>query len=109
MTFVVITFTAEGFHRWPEAPLHRSYLATSHRHLFHVRVGVEVTHAEREIECHDLRDFCVQAFGTGDMGSQSCEMMAESLAQKITRQFGDRRVKVEVLEDGEVGGTFESV
>jgi hypothetical protein len=104
MTSVVVTFTAEGFHRWPEAPAPRAYLAARHRHLFHVRVEVETTHADRDIECHDLRDFCVEAFGRGDMGTQSCEMMAEGLAQKVTRQFGDRRVKVEVMEDGEVGG-----
>jgi hypothetical protein len=104
MTSAIVTFTAEGFHHWPEAPALRAYLASQHRHLFHVRIEVEVTHADREIECHDLREFCIQAFGSGDMGSQSCEMMAEALAQQITRRFGDRRVVVEVLEDGEVGG-----
>ena len=87
MTFVVVTFTAEGFHRWPEAPAHRAYLAARHRHLFHVRVEVEAVHSDREIECHDLRDFCVEAFGGGDMGSQSCEMMAEELVQKSNPPF----------------------
>jgi hypothetical protein len=108
MTCVVATFTAEGFHRWPEAPAHRAYLADRHRHLFHVRVEVEVGHGDREIECHDLRDFALEAFGAGDMGCQSCEMMAVDLAQKVARRFGDRRVMVEVLEDGEVGGRFQS-
>jgi hypothetical protein len=42
------------------------------------------------------------------MGSQSCETMAEDLAQKVTRRFGERRVMVEVMEDGEVGGRFQS-
>jgi hypothetical protein len=108
MTSVVVTFTAEGLHRWPRAPAHRAYLAAHHRHLFHVRVEVAVGHSDREIECHDLRDFCLGAFGGGDLGSQSCEMMAEDLAQKITPRFGERRVMVEVMEDGEVGGRFQS-
>ncbi len=108
MTCVIVTFTVEGFHRWLGAPAQRAYLEARHRHLFHVRVEVVVGHADREIECHDLRDFCLEAFGGGEMGSQSCEMMAEGLAQKITRRFGKRRVMVEVMEDGEVGGRFQS-
>jgi hypothetical protein len=108
MTTVVVTFTAEGFHRWPGASPHRAYLATRHRHLFHVRVEVEASHSDREVECHDLRSFCLEAFPGGDMGSQSCEMIAEDLAQKVTRRFGERRVMVEVMEDGEVGGRFQS-
>jgi hypothetical protein len=103
-----VTYTAEGFHHWPDAPPHRAYLAARHRHLFHVKVVVEVSHADREIECHDLRDFCIGVFER-DLGSRSCEMMAEDLSQEVTRRFGKRRVVVEVMEDGEVGGIVDYV
>jgi hypothetical protein len=77
--------------------------------LFHVKVVAAVSHSDREIECHDLRDFCIGAFGGGELGGQSCETMAEDLALKVTRRFGKRRVVVGVLEDGEVGGLVDYV
>lgn len=101
--FVVVNFRMEGFHCWPNAPEHRRYLRSKHRHVFHVRVEVEVGGNDREIECHDLLDACLDAFGGGDMGADSCEMMAESLADELISFYGDRSITVEVLEDGEVG------
>lgn len=105
--FAVVRFTREGRHCWPKAPEHRAYLATSHRHLFSVEARVEVAHDERDIEYHDLLDFCREHFPGGDLSAQSCETMSRKLAQKITAQFPDRAVHVSVFEDGEVGACFE--
>lgn len=102
-TEVIVRFTREGFHCWPDAPPHRAYLAERHRHLFHIEVALEVFEHDREIEFHDLLDFCRQQFPGGEMGSASCEQMAKRLAENITRRFSGRRVSVGVFEDGEVG------
>ncbi len=109
MRRVAVTFTAEGFHCWPKATPWRRYLAARHRHLFHVRVELPVSHDDREIECHDLRDFCIMAFGSGDFGHQSCEMLAETLAVNVSMRYGAmKNLAVSVMEDGEVGATFVS-
>lgn len=100
----LVTFAVPGFHRWAEAPDHRDYLRSRHRHLFHVRVELELFHDDREVEFHDLRDFAIELFGGGELGTASCEMIARELLQEITRRFGqDRRALVEVWEDGECG------
>ena len=100
---IIVRFTSEGWHHYPDAPMERAYLAYLHRHLFHVEASIEVLHDDREIEFHDFLDFCRAAFPTGRLGAQSCEMLARDLANKITLQWSDRRVIVSVFEDGEVG------
>lgn len=99
-----VKFSVEGFHNWPNAPETRKYLADKHRHMFYVNVTIQVVHTEREIEFHDLLDFCKENFPGGDMGASSCETMAEQLANKITLRYS-RRVTVSVFEDDEVGAT----
>jgi hypothetical protein len=103
LTSAVIRFAVEGWHRWPDAPPHRAYLAETHRHLFHVEVRLEVFHDDREVEYHDLLDFCREAFPGGDMGTSSCEMMAHALLQKVEENYPGRTITVSVFEDGEVG------
>lgn len=103
MTDVIVRFTREGWHYWADAPSERAYLGFSHRHLFHVEVSVAVTGDNREIEFHDLLDFCKANFPEGDYGGQSCEMLARGLGEQITLQFPKRSVTVAVFEDGEVG------
>ena len=104
MTFstIFVRFQVPGFHHWPEPTERRVYLGHRHRHLFHVEVRIDVGHDDREVEFHDLLDFARTQFPGGELGGQSCEMMARSLGNKIARQFG-RAVEVSVSEDGEVG------
>jgi hypothetical protein len=99
---LTVRFTAEGWHRWPNAPEHRAYLASSHRHLFHVEVSMRTFHDDREIEFHDVLDWARAEFGSGDFGSASCEMLARALATSGSKKYG-RRVTVAVFEDGEAG------
>ena len=103
MAEVIVRFQVEGFHRWPDATPARAYLAQRHRHMFHVEASIDVSHDDREIEFHDLLDFCRVHFPGGELGSQSCEQMAAGLAHEITRAYPGRRVMVSVFEDGEVG------
>jgi len=101
--YACVRFTCQGWHCWPDAPEKRKYLASSHRHLFHIEVQIEVSHAEREIEYHDLLDFCQEKFVGGDMGSWSCETMAQYLIKEVASQYPGRPLLVSVYEDGEVG------
>ena len=99
---IFVRFQVPGFHHWPEPTPQRAYLGQRHRHLFHVEVRTKVEHDDREVEFHDLLDFARSEFPGGELGAQSCEMMARSLGNKIARRFG-RAVEVTVSEDGEVG------
>jgi len=110
-TYAFVRYTVEGFHRWPGAlrtNWSRSYLADRHRHLFHVEVRLQVYHDNREVELHDLLDFCKEHTPSGELDEMSCEAIARDIAYEITRQFGDERAGVvSVSEDGEVGAIVE--
>lgn len=105
---ITVRFQVEGWHHWPDAPEHRAYLGRDHRHMFHVEVSVPVAEDDREIEFHDLLDFARIRFGGGQMGGQSCEMMARDLCRRVTVRY-DRPATVRVFEDGEVGATVSSL
>jgi hypothetical protein len=114
---IFVTFTEVGFHRWDNAPAHRAYLRSDHRHVFHVRVEMAVSHDDREVEFHDLIDRARAEFRScsamdsndiGDYGPQSCEMMARTVAELLSFRF-TRPVQVGVSEDGEVGAMVLAV
>lgn len=104
---VWVTWRAVGLHAWPEAPLRRSYLRSPHRHVFHLRLELPVSHDDREHEFHDLQDFLAFA---GDAAITlravdavgSCEMIARRIATAAADKF-DRQATVDVSEDGESG------
>ena len=85
--------------------MRRAYLRSPHRHMFHVEVGVSLSHRDRDIEFHDLLDFCRAAFPGGDMGRQSVEDMAVGLLARLVDAWPGRAFSVAVFEDGENGAT----
>lgn len=117
-----------GFHRWPDADAHtdgrRAYLADVHRHTFTVTAHVAVDHDDRAVEFHDLTDtleqwvtrqpVAVVASPTGpdqfpgghDLGGQSCEMLAMSVAEHLHHRWPDAVRSVAVAEDNEVGAVL---
>jgi hypothetical protein len=99
----VVRLQVPGFHCWPGATGDRAYLAQRHRHLFHVEVKIETFHGDRELEFHDLLDFCREHFPGGELSGRSCEHMAEELLGAIAQKYPNRAVSVGVFEDGEVG------
>lgn len=103
---IFVRFQSAGIHHWPGATGERAYLATPHRHQFHVEVAVPVTHDDREVEFHDLLEFCRSAFPTGDLGAMSCEMLARQLGDAVMQRYL-RPVTVTVSEDGECGSVVE--
>ena len=101
-TVVFFTLRFPGVHHWPECDIPEvAYLRDKHRHVFHVRGEVEVSHSDRDVEFIRLKRLVTEhihsKFPGGDMGATSCEMLAESLVKAFNLS------KCEVSEDGENG------
>ena len=99
---IVVNLRVEGFHQWVGAPAPHSYLASMHRHEFHVRAEKLVTHADRDIEIiafkRELVEFIEAKYGRPAMlGGKSCEMLALEFVRAFQLDL------CEVLEDGENG------
>jgi hypothetical protein len=111
---IFVTHQFIGFHRWPDAPPSRAYLASLHRHLFKIRLTIVVAHNDRELEYHDVQDRLVDfieggtdLFNAGYDG-WSCELVAETIVDWAKRCWPDRdRYAAEVNEDGENGSMVE--
>lgn len=99
------TVVLEGWHRWPTAPDHRSYLRDRHRHLFNITAHVAVSHDDRDVEFHDLRDLITVWWET-ERGAQSCEAIAQELHDHLTDNAKLTVTEVTVSEDGYDGATL---
>ncbi len=92
----------EGFHRWKEAPEDIAFLRDYHRHIFDVKIGLEVSHNDRAVEFFQLKrqvDLYIKEHLEGKHFELSCEMIATLLLKQFGASF------VEVSEDGENGAT----
>lgn len=108
---IVITLRFEGFHCWPEAPKEVDFLAHRHRHIFHIKCEVEVSHNDRDIEIilfkREVVDYLIRNYGQTnnletrttwlEFGRMSCEDIAQDLIEAFNLS------SCEVLEDGENG------
>lgn len=100
-TMIWIRTQFVGFHRYRDAPDEVAFLRDWHRHVFHVRLGVQVTGLNREVEFFTLKkrvDNYLTAYANKQFES-SCEQIADNLM----KVFG--ACLVEVAEDGENGAT----
>jgi hypothetical protein len=89
-----------GYHRWQEAPTPVQFLRDWHRHLFHIRLAVEVDHLDRDIEFFTLKEklnVFLRDHYEGEKFDKSCEMIAAELVQVFHAEWA------EVSEDGENG------
>lgn len=113
-TNIIIKLQFEGLHQWPGVVEHKEleevhFLASLHRHVFHITAKKEVTHDDRDIEIIKLkrnileylhRRYWTENANTHYLGSMSCEMLAKELAKFFGLNY------CEVLEDGENGAEF---
>jgi hypothetical protein len=115
-TTITVHSRVQGLHHWPDAPLHRDYLAHPHRHMFVVTATVAVAHDNRDIEFHDLADVVTEvteALGKPyhpdtrliDFGPQSCEQLAEQVRARLS-DIGLNVTLLSVSEDGECTATI---
>lgn len=120
---IFVTFQQEGIHRYPAALtdsrlnkatgnadswLDVSFLGHPHRHIFHFRVTVSVTHNDRDIEFIQFKRELVNQYNQSllELDFKSCEMLAEDLIGYISKNYPGRDICVEVSEDGENGATL---
>jgi len=114
-----VTFRKEGIHKYPAA-LEDPNLATGewddvsflgypHRHIFHFKVGITVTHNDRDIEFIQFKRWMEKLYseGTLNLDYKSCEMMSDDLYEKIAEKFPGRAVHIDISEDGENGAHIE--
>jgi hypothetical protein len=114
-----VTFRKEGIHKYPAAlddpslatgdEYDVSFLGYPHRHIFHFKVGITVTHNDRDIEFIQFKRWLERLYqdGTVELDYKSCEMMADDLYEQIIAKHPGREVHIDVSEDGENGAHIE--
>ena len=110
-----VTFRKEGIHRYPAAltdpklatgdEYDVSFLGHPHRHMFHFKVYLEVFHDDRDVEFIQFKRWLENLYnqGTLELNHKSCEMMADDLHGQISSKYTDRKIWIEISEDGENG------
>jgi hypothetical protein len=110
-----VTFRKEGMHKYPAAltdpslatgdEYDVSFLGYPHRHIFHFKVWIGVTHDDRDIEFIQFKRWLENLYATGtlQLDFKSCEMMSGDLYDSISQKYPGREVWIEVSEDGENG------
>lgn len=110
-----VTFRKEGVHRYPAAltdpklatgdEYDVSFLGHPHRHMFHFKVYLEVFHDDRDVEFIQFKRWLENLYNQGTLALdyKSCEMMSDDLYGQISSKYTDRKIWIEVSEDGENG------
>ena len=113
-----VTFQKEGIHKYPGADTDPklatgdeydvSFLGYPHRHIFHFKVAIQVTHNDRDIEFIQFKRWLENSFRDGVMqlDHKSCEMVSDELYMYIANRYPDRDIEITVSEDGENGATI---
>jgi len=115
LKMIWVTFRKEGIHKYPAAltdpalatgdEYDVSFLGYPHRHTFHFKVWISVTHDDRDIEFIQFKRWLEKLYaeGTLQLDYKSCEMMSGDLFDTISNKYPGREVWIEVSEDGENG------
>ena len=117
LKMIWVTFRKEGIHCYPAAATDPnlatgdqydvSFLANPHRHIFHFRVWLSVTHNDRDVEFIQFKRWLEQLYSSTQnilsLDHKSCEMMSDELYDIISEKYPNREVWIEVSEDGENG------
>lgn len=117
--WIWVTFQKEGIHKYPAAledpdlatgdEYDVSFLGYPHRHKFHFRVAISVTHNDRDIEFIQFQRWLENLYKEDviQLDYKSCEMMSDDLFDQISAKYPGRDVKIEISEDGENGAYIE--
>lgn len=110
MVMIHVEFRKSGIHCYPDAPEEVAFLRSPHFHYFYFKVDVEVKHDNREIEFILFQKWCEKLYAdnTLQLDNKSCEMIAKDLINKITEEYGERRIRVSVLEDNINGAIVDN-
>lgn len=117
--FVYVSIQKEGYHCFPEAatdPQFKtndiydvSHLAYKHMHYFFIKVWLEVTHTNRQVEFIQLRRWLERLYADGalELNNKSCEMIAEDLFEVVAARYPGVEVRIDVSEDNINGALVE--
>lgn len=104
-TSVYCTYQWEDFHCRPDAPDAVAFLRDRHRHIFHTRVEIPVSHDDRDVEFimmkRDLESFIKTEVIDRMWVHKSCEMIAKKILEHIKKEYEPSWAKIEVSEDWE--------
>jgi len=103
--FVAVKTQFTSFHNWPDAPDDVGFLRSTHRHVFHICLQVQVHSASREVEFFQLQRWLeaqIKRQYGGDIGSTSCETIAGRILEAAAAD-GYSPHCCDVLEDNENG------
>jgi|LGVF01.2.fsa_nt_gb hypothetical protein len=105
--FIKVRTTFIAAHCWPDAPDEVAFLRNQHRHIFNVIAIIPVGHNDRELEyfmvLHNIDDAISRIISPEWKGTESCEMIAEMIATRLSIIYDRDNITVEVNEDGENG------
>jgi hypothetical protein len=115
LKMIWVTFQKEGIHKYPAAltdpnlatgdEYDVSFLGYPHRHTFHFKVWINVTHDDRDIEFIQFKRWLENLYKDSilSLDYKSCEMMSGDLYDSISQRYPGREVWIEISEDGENG------
>jgi len=105
VNYIWITTRRAFLHHYPDAPEKVAYLRNEHRHVFHFKVYLQVFHQDRDVEFimfkQEVEEFLDEI--DNHIKYKSCEMLAQSLYEKISVKYPKRKMMFEISEDGENG------
>ena len=109
-TFIVVSDQFPALHAWTDCPYEEvAFLRTPHRHVFHVKVKVKVTHDDRAVEFFMLKNSLSKMlhdlYAHRDLGSLSCEMLCHNIKNDLRYNYPDPLEihSISVFEDNENG------
>jgi len=111
---IFVTFKKEGIHHYPDALSNPaladvSFLGLPHRHMFHFKVWISVVHNDRDIEFILFKRWLTSLYNDAilELNNKSCEMISDDLHDVIYQKYPDRKIWIEVSEDGENGSFIQ--
>jgi hypothetical protein len=105
INYIWVTTQFEGYHKYPDAPKEVEFLKNEHRHIFKIKIWIEVFNNDRDIEFIKLKRKINEELSnwSTNLGMYSCEMMADDLYRFTNKEYPKRKIKISVSEDGENG------
>jgi len=103
--FIWVTAEKDMIHKYSNAPDEVSFLRNEHRHNFKFKVFIEIFHNDRDMEFLLFQKFVKEIIFklNRQAGNNSCEMMANHIHTFIIKKYPNRKIIIEVSEDGENG------
>lgn len=97
---ILVSSQFVGFHRWKDAPEEVKFLRDFHRHIFKVKISVEVTDPDRQVEFFMFKAKLDKVLA--DYNDHRFEFSCETIAQQLLERLPEA-CSAEVSEDGENG------